>query len=96
MMTHPDAIDDLLERRAAGPRGEITENDLVMMDAQIDEQDQEIDKLENARFDALENAEDLHTLILEIDDDRERIIKLNEAIKKLIRANKYKPTTSCR
>lgn len=95
-MLYPDAIDNLLERRADGPRGEITENDLILMDEQIDEQDQEIDALENARFDALENADDLYTLILEIDDDREQIVKLNAIIKKLIRENKYESTTTCR
>ncbi len=81
-----DAIDDLLERRAA--RSPITENDLVAMDAQIDEEDREILALENARFDTLENAEDLLRLILGIDVDREQIVKLNAAIKKLIAAIK--------
>ncbi len=42
-MMHEDAIDDLLERRAAGTRHEITENDLVMTDAQIDDQNKEME-----------------------------------------------------
>ena len=92
---HEDAIDDLLPEGHSNCRCEITEDDLVMTDAQIDEQDREIDEMEDARFDALENADDLHMLILEA-DDREMIIELNTAIKKLIRGAQPKPTTSCR